>query len=63
MRSPLLTTPVLIALALSAAAAAKPRDPLAGLHPSGKPVDCLQTRFYDSTAYIGTTAAGHMSTT
>lgn len=45
----------LLALLAPAAAIAAQRDPLAGLKPSGKPVDCIQTRFYGRTDFIGRT--------
>lgn len=50
---PLLIAPLLATLTLPFAVLAADRDPLAHLHPAGKPVDCVQTRFYGDTDFVG----------
>ena len=49
------TLPLLLALVLPVAAAAAHRDPLAGMKPNGKPVDCIDLFQLDQTSIVGHT--------
>ena len=50
------TLPFLLALALPFAASAAHPDPLAGMKPSGVPVDCIDLFRLDRSAIVGGTA-------